>query len=165
MRWKAEPSNRALLEPTQRPSRVGHPALFYVRPILYEQLLEASSAAGTDAPTLDCEVTVLTTRVTASLARAEGVDGLLIQRACVPEARDCRAWGMPFVLTFHGGGDSQRLGNRLRGVPIVALRPSLARADRLSGWHGSRSTNRRGLRMPRDRFVLVRNAPISRLQF
>jgi glycosyltransferase involved in cell wall biosynthesis len=39
--------------------------------------------------------------------------------------------GIPYVVTFHGGGHSQRLRNRLRRVQRLGLRPLLARAERL----------------------------------
>lgn len=39
--------------------------------------------------------------------------------------------GLPYVTTFHGGGHSSWLRNYLRGVQQKALRPLLARADRL----------------------------------
>jgi glycosyltransferase involved in cell wall biosynthesis len=39
--------------------------------------------------------------------------------------------GVPYVVTFHGGGHSSWLRNRLRGAQRRALRPLLARAERL----------------------------------
>jgi glycosyltransferase involved in cell wall biosynthesis/GT2 family glycosyltransferase len=39
--------------------------------------------------------------------------------------------GIPYVVTFHGGGHSSDLRNRLRRVQMRVLRPLLARADRL----------------------------------
>jgi glycosyltransferase involved in cell wall biosynthesis len=39
--------------------------------------------------------------------------------------------GVPYVVTFHGGGHSSRLRGRLRPVQLLALRPLLARASRL----------------------------------
>jgi glycosyltransferase involved in cell wall biosynthesis len=38
---------------------------------------------------------------------------------------------LPYVVTFHGGGHSSRVRNRLRRAQFLALRPLLARADRL----------------------------------
>jgi glycosyltransferase involved in cell wall biosynthesis/GT2 family glycosyltransferase len=39
--------------------------------------------------------------------------------------------GIPYVVTFHGGGHSSRLRNRLRRAQRLLLRPLLARAARL----------------------------------
>jgi glycogen synthase len=39
--------------------------------------------------------------------------------------------GVPYIVTFHGGGHSSRLRHSLRGVHQWLLRPLLARADRL----------------------------------
>jgi glycogen synthase len=39
--------------------------------------------------------------------------------------------GVPYVVTFHGGGHSSRLRGRLRPVQLLALRPLLTRASRL----------------------------------
>ena len=39
--------------------------------------------------------------------------------------------GVPYVVTFHGGGHTSVLRNRARGTQMRALRPLLARADRL----------------------------------
>ncbi|HEX2392737.1 MAG TPA: glycosyltransferase [Solirubrobacterales bacterium] len=39
--------------------------------------------------------------------------------------------GVPYVVTFHGGGHSSAARNRLRGLQMRALRPLLARAARL----------------------------------
>src|SRR5690349_6465488 len=38
---------------------------------------------------------------------------------------------IPYVLTFHGGGHSSTLRNRVRGIQTQLLRPLLARANRL----------------------------------
>jgi glycosyltransferase involved in cell wall biosynthesis len=66
--------------------------------------------------------------------------------------------GLPFVLTFHGGGHSSRVRQLLRPVQRAALRPLLARAQRLVavaefevGLYG------RELRLPRERFVVIPN--------
>jgi glycosyltransferase involved in cell wall biosynthesis len=39
--------------------------------------------------------------------------------------------GLPYVLTFHGGGHSSALRNRARGIQMRLLRPLLGRAARL----------------------------------
>lgn len=39
--------------------------------------------------------------------------------------------GIPYVVTFHGGGHSSRMRNSIRGIQQWMLRPLLARADRL----------------------------------
>lgn len=43
------------------------------------------------------------------------------------------AWraGLPYVVTFHGGGHSSALRNRMRGAQQTLLRPLLARAEKL----------------------------------
>lgn len=43
------------------------------------------------------------------------------------------AWraGVPYVVTFHGGGHSSALRNRMRGAQQTLLRPLLARAQKL----------------------------------
>jgi len=45
------------------------------------------------------------------------------------------AWraGIPYVVTFHSGGDTSALRKKLRGVQQMALRPLLAQAQRLIG--------------------------------
>jgi glycogen synthase len=65
---------------------------------------------------------------------------------------------IPYVLTFHGGGHSSTLRNRVRGVQAQLLRPFLRRADRLIALaefelalFGDR------LHIARDRFVLIPN--------
>jgi glycosyltransferase involved in cell wall biosynthesis len=42
-----------------------------------------------------------------------------------------RALGLPYVVTFHGGGHSSELRNRARGAQMRLLRPLLRRASRL----------------------------------
>jgi glycosyltransferase involved in cell wall biosynthesis len=39
--------------------------------------------------------------------------------------------GLPYILTFHGGGHSSRLRNRVRSIQWRALRPLVRRAERL----------------------------------
>jgi glycosyltransferase involved in cell wall biosynthesis/GT2 family glycosyltransferase len=65
---------------------------------------------------------------------------------------------VPYVVTFHGGGHSSKLRNRLRGAQLRLLRPLLARAARLVAVarfeidHYSRA-----LRIPPERFALIPN--------
>jgi glycosyltransferase involved in cell wall biosynthesis len=66
--------------------------------------------------------------------------------------------GIPYVVTFHGGGHSSRVRHRFRRVQLAALRPLLARAAALVAvapfeldLYGSR------LHLPRGRFVLIPN--------
>ena len=65
---------------------------------------------------------------------------------------------VPYVVTFHGGGHSSGLRNRLRGVQLRALRPLLSRATKLVAVarfeidHYSRA-----LRVAPERFVLIPN--------
>lgn len=69
-----------------------------------------------------------------------------------------RRAGIPFVVSSHTGGHSSRLRNAARGVQWAALRPLLARAARLvvvSNYEAAYF--RRKLRLPEDRFVVVRN--------
>lgn len=70
------------------------------------------------------------------------------------------AWraGVPYVLTFHGGGHPSVWRNRLRGAQVRLLRPLLARAARLVAvaeheiaLYGD------ALHLPRSRFVLIPN--------
>jgi len=66
--------------------------------------------------------------------------------------------GIPYVVTFHGGGHSSRLRERLRGVHRRALKPLLIRAQRLIAvarfeidFYG------RELGIPQEKFTLIRN--------
>jgi glycosyltransferase involved in cell wall biosynthesis len=66
--------------------------------------------------------------------------------------------GLPFVVTFHGGGHSSRLRQLLRHPQRLALRPLLARAARLVAiaefevdMYG------RELRLPPERFAVIPN--------
>jgi glycogen synthase len=66
--------------------------------------------------------------------------------------------GLPFVLTFHGGGHSSRLRQRLRRPQRLALRPLLARAARLVAVAEFEvDLYGRQLRLPRERFALIPN--------
>jgi glycogen synthase len=66
--------------------------------------------------------------------------------------------GLPYVLTFHGGGHSSQLRNVLRGAQIKALRPLLRRADRLVATARFEiGSFGRQLDLPRSRFALIPN--------
>jgi glycogen synthase len=63
---------------------------------------------------------------------------------------------IPYVLTFHGGGHSSPLRNRVRGAQRAMLRPFLARADRLvalADFELALFGDRLGI--PRDHFVVI----------
>jgi glycosyltransferase involved in cell wall biosynthesis len=70
------------------------------------------------------------------------------------------AWrvGIPYVVTFHGGGHSSRLRNGIRRAQWAMLRPLLAHAEKLVAvakfeieFYGKR------LRLAPDKFVLIPN--------
>jgi glycosyltransferase involved in cell wall biosynthesis len=66
--------------------------------------------------------------------------------------------GIPYVLTFHGGGHSARWRNAIRGSQLRALRPLLARAAALvatADWEVDHYSEL--LRLPRERFVTLPN--------
>jgi glycogen synthase len=66
--------------------------------------------------------------------------------------------GIPYVLTFHGGGHSSQLREALRGLQWRVLRPLLARARKLiavAEFEVERFSAI--LRLPRDRFVVIPN--------
>jgi glycosyltransferase involved in cell wall biosynthesis len=66
--------------------------------------------------------------------------------------------GIPYVVTFHGGGHASRLRHKLRGVQRRALRPLLARASRLIALARFEIDEYgRELRLDRDRFALIPN--------
>lgn len=65
---------------------------------------------------------------------------------------------VPFVLTFHGGGHSSRIRARVRSPQLLALRPLLARANRLVAVARFEIEDYgRLLRLPESRFVLIPN--------
>jgi glycosyltransferase involved in cell wall biosynthesis len=69
----------------------------------------------------------------------------------------CRR-GVPYVVTFHGGGHSSRLRNALRRPQLAALRPLLARASALvaiADFEIDRYSRMLGI--PRERFVTIPN--------
>jgi glycosyltransferase involved in cell wall biosynthesis len=66
--------------------------------------------------------------------------------------------GIPYILTFHGGGHSQSLRNKARGLQLKVLRPLLARASALiatAEWEIDRYSEL--LDLPRSKFVLIPN--------
>jgi glycosyltransferase involved in cell wall biosynthesis len=66
--------------------------------------------------------------------------------------------GIPYVVTFHGGGHSSRMRNSMRGLQQTMLRPLLARADRLialSEFEIPHFSQR--LRLPAKQFALIPN--------
>jgi len=66
--------------------------------------------------------------------------------------------GIPYVLTFHGGGHSSALRHRLRGVQRRAMRPLFARARRLVALARFEIDEYgRELGLPPERFVLIPN--------
>lgn len=66
--------------------------------------------------------------------------------------------GIPYVLTFHGGGHSSRLRNTLRSAQWLLLRPLLARAARLVAVARFEiDLYGRALRLPADQFVVIPN--------
>jgi len=68
------------------------------------------------------------------------------------------AASIPYVVTFHGGGHSSRLRTRMRRAQLAALRPLLARAEKLVAVASFEiDLYGRRLRLPRERFVLIPN--------
>lgn len=70
------------------------------------------------------------------------------------------AWrsGVPYVTTFHGGGHSSALRNRIRGLQQIMLQPFLAHAERLiavSDFEIPLFSKR--LHIPEERFSLIPN--------
>ena len=66
--------------------------------------------------------------------------------------------GLPYVVTFHGGGHSSRMRNAMRPLQWFALRPLLARARKLiavAEFEAERFSS--ALRLPRERFVVIPN--------
>ena len=64
--------------------------------------------------------------------------------------------GLPYALTFHGGGHSSALRRALRRPQWAALRPLLARADRLVAIARFEIEHYgRILKLPPDRFALI----------
>ncbi|HYL41606.1 MAG TPA: glycosyltransferase family 4 protein, partial [Candidatus Binatus sp.] len=65
---------------------------------------------------------------------------------------------IPFVVSFHSGGHASALRNRARAVQRLALRPGLARAERLIAVSRYElELFRTSLRLPAERFRLIRN--------
>jgi glycosyltransferase involved in cell wall biosynthesis len=69
-----------------------------------------------------------------------------------------RSAGIPYVLTFHTGGNSSSLRSRMRPLQWLALRPLLRGAARLIGVSRfERDVFRRGLALAPQRFAVIRN--------
>lgn len=69
-----------------------------------------------------------------------------------------RKTGIPYVVTFHSGGDSSHIRSMFRGVQRTALRPLLARAERLIGpskWEVE--FFREKLHLAKERFIVIPN--------
>ena len=65
---------------------------------------------------------------------------------------------IPYVLTFHGGGNSSRVRNAARGLQRALLRPLLARAERLIAVaEFETELFSKELHLPATRFVLIPN--------
>ncbi len=65
---------------------------------------------------------------------------------------------LPYIVTFHAGGHSSRLRNAIRPLQLSAVRPLLARADRLVALAPFELDYYPGrLRIPRERFALISN--------
>ncbi len=66
--------------------------------------------------------------------------------------------GLPYVVTFHGGGSSSRLRQAARGQQLRLLRPLLARASKLIAVAGFEvDLYGRLLKLPPDRFAVIPN--------
>jgi len=66
--------------------------------------------------------------------------------------------GIPYVLTFHGGGHSSRVRQAFRGLQWQMLRPLFARAHKLVAVAEFEADKFSAvLRIPRDRFVVIPN--------
>jgi glucosyl-dolichyl phosphate glucuronosyltransferase len=69
-----------------------------------------------------------------------------------------RTLGIPYVLTFHGGGHSSEARNRVRGLQRAMLRPLLRRAARLIAVARFEIEEYGGeLGLPPEKFVLIPN--------
>lgn len=79
----------------------------------------------------------------------------LVAPAAMLSARRAR---LPYVVTFHAGGHSSWLRTKLEPVRELALRPLLARAERLVALTPGELEHRsERLRLPRERFVVIPN--------
>lgn len=69
-----------------------------------------------------------------------------------------REAGLPYALTFHTGGHSSSMRNRIRGVQWRLLRPFLAKASALIGVsHFEADYFRNLLRLPAEKFTVISN--------
>jgi glycogen synthase len=76
-----------------------------------------------------------------------------------PLAMDAaRRAGRPYIVTFHAGGHSSNIRHRLRPLQLTALRPLLARANRLVTLAPFEADGYAALlRLPRERFAVIPN--------
>lgn len=66
--------------------------------------------------------------------------------------------GVPYVVTFHGGGHSSEARNKVRGLQRMLLRPLLARAERLVAVARFEIEQYGGeLGLPAEKFALIPN--------
>ncbi|MBV9021096.1 MAG: glycosyltransferase family 4 protein [Ktedonobacteraceae bacterium] len=78
----------------------------------------------------------------------------------VPPLAMLAAWraDIPYILTFHSGGDVSRLRGMLRGLQRTMLRPLLSRAQKLIAVSAFEATFfRERLRLPDEQFVIIPN--------
>lgn len=78
----------------------------------------------------------------------------------VPPLAMFAAWKakIPYIVTFHTGGHSSRLRNRIRGLQWKLLRPLLAGAERLVGVSRFEAKSfRKRLRLPGTLFTVIPN--------
>ncbi|MBV9688722.1 MAG: glycosyltransferase family 4 protein [Ktedonobacteraceae bacterium] len=78
----------------------------------------------------------------------------------VPPLAMLAAWRakLPYVLTFHSGGDVSRLRSLLRGLQRAMLRPLLSRARKLIAVSAFEADFfREQLRLPGEQFVIIPN--------
>jgi glycosyltransferase involved in cell wall biosynthesis len=104
----------------------------------------------------------LAPRIWSEMARRGPWDVIHVQsyHTLVPPLAMWRALdlGVPYVVTFHSGGHSSRLRQRLRRTQRRALRPLLGRAARLIGVAQFEiDLYSRELRLPTERFALIPN--------
>jgi glycosyltransferase involved in cell wall biosynthesis len=78
----------------------------------------------------------------------------------VPPLAMLAAWraDMPYILTFHSGGDVSRLRSMLRGLQRTVLRPLLSQARKLVAVSAFEANFfRERLRLPAEQFVVIPN--------
>jgi glycosyltransferase involved in cell wall biosynthesis len=89
-----------------------------------------------------------------SLAHCQGYNTLVPPLAMLA----CLRAGIPYVLTFHGGGHSSWLRKRIRKPQLQLLRPLLARAEKLIAVANfEKEFYGKQLRLAADRFTYIPN--------